>query len=171
MARRSQTETAVLGALSVEPMTGYAVRAAITTTLGHFWSESFGQIYPALDRLAGEGLVERGDDKRFVITDAGLARLRALLSEPIEPAPARNGLLLRLFFGRMLGRDVCIELLEEARSASERSLETLTAIRAEVETETGSPDQPFFLVTIAAGEAGARAQIQWATESIALLRT
>ena len=29
MRRRSQTETAVLGALSVEPMTGYAVREAI----------------------------------------------------------------------------------------------------------------------------------------------
>ena len=29
MARTAQTRTAVLGALSVEPMTGYAVRAAI----------------------------------------------------------------------------------------------------------------------------------------------
>jgi len=170
MARRSQTETAVLGALSVQPMTGYAVRAAITTTLGHFWSESFGQIYPALDRLADDGLVERGDDKRFVITDTGLTRLRELLSEPIEPAPARNGLLLRLFFGRMLGRDMCVELLEEARAASEQALANLAGIRATVEAETDSPDQPFFLVTIAAGEAGARAQIQWATESIALLR-
>jgi DNA-binding PadR family transcriptional regulator len=170
MARRSQTETAVLGALSVQPMTGYAVRAAITTTLGHFWSESFGQIYPALDRLTDDGLVERGDDKRFVITDAGLTRLRQLLSEPVETAPARNGLLLRLFFGRMLGRDMCVELLEEARAGSEQSLEKLASIRAMVEAETDSPDQPFFLVTIAAGEAGARAQIQWATESIALLR-
>ena len=160
----------MLGALSVQPMTGYAVRAAITTTLGHFWSESFGQIYPALDRLADDGLVERGDDKRFVITDTGLTRLRELLSEPIEPTPARNGLLLRLFFGRMLGRDMCVELLEEARTASEQALANLTGIRATVEAETDSPDQPFFLVTIAAGEAGARAQIQWATESIALLR-
>ncbi|WP_028045327.1 PadR family transcriptional regulator [Cellulomonas sp. URHE0023] len=170
MARRAQTETAVLGALSVEPMTGYAVRAAITTTLGHFWSESFGQIYPTLDRLSADGLVVHGADKRFTITDAGLTRLRELLCEPIEPAPARNGLLLRLFFGRMLGRDVCIQLLEEARSSSERSLETMAAIRAGVESETGSPDQPFFLVTIAAGEAGARAQIEWATESMELLR-
>ena len=170
MARRSQTETAVLGALSVEPMTGYAVRAAITTTLGHFWSESFGQIYPTLDRLAADGLVVRDESKRYVITDAGLARLRSRLAEPIEAVPARNGLLLRLFFGRMLGRDVCIDLLEHARSSSEQSLRTLTEIRAQVEAETDSPDQAYFLITLGAGEAGARAQLQWATESIALLR-
>ena len=52
MSRQSQTEVAVLGALSVEPMSGYAARRAITETLGHFWSESFGQIYPTLASLA-----------------------------------------------------------------------------------------------------------------------
>ncbi len=46
--RTNQTDTAVLGALSVMPMTGYAVRESIRDVLGHFWSESFGQIYPAL---------------------------------------------------------------------------------------------------------------------------
>ena len=169
MARRSQTETAVLGALSVEPMTGYAVRAAITTTLGHFWSESFGQIYPALERLVDAGLVARDDERRFTITDAGRSRLRELLGEPIEPVPPRNGLLLRLFFGRTLGREACLELLAETREQATQTLATLAAIRATVESEAESPDRPYFLVTIAAGEAGARAQLAWATESIALL--
>jgi len=52
MARGRQTELAVLGALSVQPMTGYAVREEIRQLLGHFWSESYGQIYPALAELA-----------------------------------------------------------------------------------------------------------------------
>ena len=60
MSRQSKTELAVLGALSVQPMSGYAVRAAITETLGHFWSESFGQIYPTLARLESDALVVRG---------------------------------------------------------------------------------------------------------------
>ena len=59
MARSEQTQTAVLGALSVMPMTGYALRNEIRDTLGHFWSESFGQIYPALAELERQGLVER----------------------------------------------------------------------------------------------------------------
>ena len=76
MARSSQTRTAVLGALTVEPMTGYALRAVIRDVLGHFWSESFGQIYPALAELEGEGLVERTGSPRtgsstFALTHAG----------------------------------------------------------------------------------------------------
>jgi DNA-binding PadR family transcriptional regulator len=34
--RSSQTQTAVLGALSIEPMTAYALREAIRDVLGHF---------------------------------------------------------------------------------------------------------------------------------------
>ena len=54
MARERQTDLAVLGALSIAPMTGYALREGIRDVLGQFWSESFGQIYPTLARLEGE---------------------------------------------------------------------------------------------------------------------
>ena len=58
MARGRQTELAILGALSVAPMTGYAVREEIRQVLGHFWSESYGQIYPTLAELQRNGLIE-----------------------------------------------------------------------------------------------------------------
>jgi Transcriptional regulator PadR-like family len=64
MAKASQTETAVLGALSVMPMTGYAIREAIRDVLGHFWSESFGQIYPTLAELERQGYVRRQGSNR-----------------------------------------------------------------------------------------------------------
>src|ERR1019366_1251270 len=107
MPRHSQTEIAVLGGLSVEPMTGYGLRAAIAETLGYFWSESFGQIYPTLGRLEEEGMVRREAAGKtsgsvFEITEMGLARLRSLLAEPIASSLPRNGLLLRLFFRRLL---------------------------------------------------------------------
>ena len=64
MPRATQTDLAVLAALSVEPMTGYALREAILEHLGAFWSESFGHIYPALARLREGGLVEAVDGDR-----------------------------------------------------------------------------------------------------------
>jgi DNA-binding PadR family transcriptional regulator len=105
VARSNQTETAVLGALSVQPMTGYALREAITNVLGHFWSESYGQIYPTLAELQRQGHVERHGSSRtrsstFAITASGTARLKELLAQPVQAVPPRNGLLLRLFFGR-----------------------------------------------------------------------
>jgi DNA-binding PadR family transcriptional regulator len=175
MGRSNQTEAAVLGALSVEPMTGYAIREAIRDVLGHFWSESFGQIYPTLARLEREGHVRRRGSPRpgssvFAITASGRARLRALLSEPAQHVPPRNGLLLRLFFGRQLGPAACRALVLEARSDAERQLAEYGAIRRELERETDhAEDRTYWGLTVSAGEHGARATIGWADEALAVL--
>jgi DNA-binding PadR family transcriptional regulator len=173
MSRQSQTEMAVLGALSVEPMSGYAVRQAITETLGHFWSESFGQIYPTLARLEAEGFVVRDADGRtsgstFRLTSAGRTRLVTLLREPIPAAPPRNGTLLRLFFGGLLGDTESSHLIDGAEAEARSRLERLTAIRDEVESDT-DPDARYRLATVAAGQHAARAQLAWAQEARVLL--
>lgn len=176
MARTSQTRLAVLGALSVEPMTGYAVRAAIRDTLGHFWHESFGQIYPTLAELEQEGLIRRTvpgltSGAVLEITPAGTAELRHLLRGPIRRTPPRNSLLLRLFFGRQLGVDGCRQLLIEALAEAEASAQRFAAIRAVSDSEPASPDQPYWLMTLSAGEYAAQAQIAWLRESLAALAT
>jgi DNA-binding PadR family transcriptional regulator len=174
MARASQTETAVLGALSVLPMTGYALREAIRDVLGHFWSESFGQIYPALGELERRGHVQRVDSGRtgastFAITPSGAARLQELLGEPIQQVPPRNGLMLRLFFGRQLGPQACRSLVLAARAEAERHLAQFEAIRQEPPEEETAADRPYWLLTISAGEHSARAAIDWADEALAAL--
>lgn len=173
MSQKSQTETAVLGALSVQPMTGYGVRSAITETLGHFWRESFGQIYPALSRLEADGFVRRTEPGRtsgnvFEITEPGLGRLRTLLAVPYESPPPRNGLLLRLFFGRLLGPAVCEDLVRDVLTRAEVSAATYARLRAEVESET-DPNSVYWLITIAAGEHSAMAEALWAREALHLL--
>ena len=171
MARTSQTELAVLGALSVEPMTGYRLRAAITDTLGHFWHESFGQIYPALGALEAAGLVEREaatDTSPRRVTAAGEARLRALLAEPFSPPPARDPLLLRLFFGRHVPRELTRERLQRALEDAVSRSEEFARVRAEIEAEPG-PDAVYWLITLSAGEHAARARIAWAQEALDLL--
>ncbi|MFF4989028.1 PadR family transcriptional regulator [Streptosporangium saharense] len=175
MARRSQTEMAVLGALSMQPMTAYALREAIRDVLGHFWSESFGQIYPTLQALEQQGHVERREGPRagsstFVITASGTAHLHELLSEPITTTPSRNGLLLRLFFGRTLGPGKCRELILQARADAERSLADYEELRRTVAVEdAGSPDLPYIMTTISAGRHSAQALIAWTEEALTLL--
>ena len=174
MSRQPQTEIAVLGALSVQPMSGYAVRAAITETLGHFWSESFGQIYPTLSRLETEGHVVRDavgqtSGSTFRLTRSGRSRLVALLHEPIAAAPPRNGTLLRLFFGGLLGPDTCAEIVTAARDHALVLLGTMTEARAAIVAE-GRPDAAYWLITVSAGEHAAKAQIAWADETLEVLR-
>jgi DNA-binding PadR family transcriptional regulator len=157
-------------------MSGYALRQGIRETLGHFWSESFGQIYPALGELEAKGLVRRlgqgqTSGSQFEITDAGLGQLREWLAEPFEQAPLRNATLLRLFFGRHLGEDRCRALLADARAEAERMLGEYAMIRGELEGEikAGHPDAKFFLITLAAGEASSRAVLAWTDEAMKLL--
>ena len=172
MARTSQTELAVLGALSVEPMTGYALRAAITDTLGQFWHESFGQIYPTLTALEAAGLVEReeptGSSARR-ITAAGEARLRDLLAQPFNAPPARDPLLLRLFFGRHVEPDLTRERLEHTLEATQQRSEEFARVRAEIEQDPDAPDTVYWLITLSAGEHAAQARIAWAREALDLL--
>lgn len=174
-AKPAQTELAVLGALSVEPATGYALRESIRDVLGHFWSESFGQIYPTLNALELKGYVKRSSGSRagssiFTITEAGTSRLRELLREPAHSSPPRSGVLLRLFFGRELGVPACRDLLISTRADAEGRLaeyESLTEmLSADAEH---AADRPFWLLTVSAGQHTARATIAWATEALAAL--
>ncbi|WP_155390487.1 PadR family transcriptional regulator [Catellatospora paridis] len=176
MARSSQTEVAVLGALATEPMTGYALREAIRDVLGHFWSESFGQIYPALAGLEQQGLVERqGGDGRgavYAVTETGHARLRELLMQPIQTGPPRNGLLLRLFFGRTLGVAACRDLVTQAKTEAQQRLREYEALAAQVAgEERHATDAPFWQLTISAGRHSAQAAIAWADECLSALDT
>lgn len=163
---------AVLGALSVEPMSGYALREAIRDVLGHFWNESFGQIYPTLTRLEEQGHVARQPGARpgssvFMLTPSGRARLHALLSEPLQTAPPRNGLLLRLFFGRVLGAAACRKLVEATRAQVHASLASYAEIRRTTAAEGGV--DPYIGVTLSFGEHIARATLAWADETLATL--
>ena len=80
MPRESKTDYALLGLLSLMPMSGYDMKAFISTSIGFFWHESYGQIYPALRRLHENGLVEREveaqngkpDRHLYTVTEAGL---------------------------------------------------------------------------------------------------
>src|SRR2546422_10690896 len=59
-ARRANTSRdAILGGLSRRALSGYDVKKLIERSIAHFWNESYGQIYPILNRLAAEGLAER----------------------------------------------------------------------------------------------------------------
>ena len=161
---------AVLGALSIQPMSGYALREAIGDVLGHFWSESFGQIYPTLKALEQEGLVARAGTARaggstFTVTDTGRRRLRELLTEPVREVPPRNGLLLRLFFGRTLGSAACRELIAGARADAVARLAGFDRLLADNDAE----DEPYIRMTILAGRHSAEAAIEWADTCLAML--
>jgi DNA-binding PadR family transcriptional regulator len=88
------------------PASGYEIKKELEDgAYAHFFRASFGSIYPALARLAGEGLIsgreqeqaKRPDKKVYSLTAAGTRELSRRLQAPIGPDYIRSEFLLVLF--------------------------------------------------------------------------
>jgi PadR family transcriptional regulator, regulatory protein AphA len=56
--KQRQTTYVILGILAIHHnQSGYEIRKTIQQTVGFFWGESFGQIYPTLKNLVADGLI------------------------------------------------------------------------------------------------------------------
>ncbi len=177
--RPRSTPYAILGMLSLQAMSGYDIRKEAASSIGYFWSESYGQIYPALRDLTSQGLIKRrpgprgGNRERHVyeITDRGREALAAWRAEPPRPASVRNELLLKLFFGSRdtPGREA--EWMERLLAEEIAALREFRRIRrALMREQRDHPSLPFWLMTMSYGEHRSRAVVRWCRQTLNALR-
>ena len=161
------------------PKSGYDIKKESEHSIGYFWSESYGSIYPILKQLEAEGLVikKRGGDTGgrhryiYVITEPGLAELREWLRRPVETGVLREELLLKIFFGGQTTREKQIEHVEECRTQNEKKLKELERLDNLISTKRADhPDLPLWRITINMGRHRARAYISWCEETLKRLR-
>jgi DNA-binding PadR family transcriptional regulator len=79
---------AILALLAEEPRNGYQIIQEIGQRSGGAWRPSPGAVYPALQQLADEGLIEGeegGGRKTFRLTDAGRAYVEERADELTAP--------------------------------------------------------------------------------------
>lgn len=176
MDTRSRTPYTILGCLTVEPMCGYDIKRFVDACIGHFWNESYGQIYPTLARLEEDGLVEgrsepgeRGRRKRvYRITDAGRDQLEAWLREPAEPATVRYEHSLKLFFGHNTDPEVSLEHIRRLRRRTEEVLARYEESEDRLaERAAREPDSPalHWLIVLRGGVRYSRMVLEWCDES------
>jgi DNA-binding PadR family transcriptional regulator len=168
----------LLGLLTIGPMSGYDLGQAIRTSVGFFWNESYGQIYPNLKNLAAEGFVtsktqrQKGKPERHIysITKKGRERLAAWLAIEPQPEIPRNELLLKLFFGAQVPAEILIgyveAMVEKQRALVRKFIETGKA----VSTQQQFPDTPYWLLTARFGQLELEAHLRWGEETLAELR-
>jgi len=178
--KEPRSRYAILGMLTLRPMSGYDIRKSVQRSIRSFWNESYGQIYPILGALVSEGwatrVTEKGNGKPdrhvYAPTDRGRRELRRWLAEPTEHQVGRVEILLKLFFGRQLKADDVKQHLERFRDLQTRLLEGYEATAAELkETASRRPDYPFWLMTLSYGRHVSGALIEWSNESLRALRS
>ena len=179
MARRSSSSSEVLlGLLTIQPMSGYDLGQVIPTSVGHFWRESYGQIYPNLKSLAAEGLVtaktqrQKGkpDRRVYSITNRGREQLAKWLAVEPQPEIPRNELLLKLFFCAQVSPEIPIGYLERMVEEESAKLKQFRQIEREIAGNTNYPDAPYWRMTARFGQLEMQAHLRWATETLAELR-
>jgi DNA-binding PadR family transcriptional regulator len=167
----------LLGLLTVEPMSGYDLGQAIRDSIGHFWNESYGQIYPNLKKLQASGFVasklekQKGkpDRRIFSITQKGRERLQTWLAVEPQPEIPRNELLLKLFFGAQAGPETLIAYVEQMAKQQSAFLQQLKQAQKEIAKSQQYPDAPYWKIAARFGEFEMEAHIKWAQETSAEL--
>jgi DNA-binding PadR family transcriptional regulator len=167
---------AILGFLSVQPMSGYDLKKAFDGSVGHFWTADQAQIYRTLTRLTDDGLVEtsriaqegKPDRKEHRLTSDGWAELDTWLASPEQPQPTREPFLLKVFFAGRLDREPVRQMLAHRVEAGERQLAVLQEIAATLDRAfTGKAialDQRLRNATLDNGIRHTRAEIEWARD-------
>lgn len=168
---------AILGLLSLAPMSGYDLKRTIDQSVGHFWTADHPQIYRTLASLVDDGLATRRTVVRtdrpsthiHAPTDAGLAALEDWLREPPPPAPVREAFLAKLFFVGRLDAEAARALL---RSRREEALAAVARLEA---LEVPPPEQGLSALLRGAtrenGLVHARAELEWVEQTLAAIRT
>jgi len=133
---KSGVANVILGALRQGPKSGYDIKQLVDGATRFFWAASYGQLYPELRRLVGDGLIEgtsrpRGGRQRteYRLTPAGRDALHAWLRESEAGYEMRNEGLLKLFFAGALKGDEALDVVRAFRIDREGVLEQLREVQ------------------------------------------
>jgi DNA-binding PadR family transcriptional regulator len=133
--------TLCLAALSLGDASGYDVKKLLDEPpFDHFQDTGFGSIYPALNRLAQEGLVEgnemsqqrRPDKKVYGLTAAGRQQLCQALMKPPAPDRLRSDFLFLLFMSQHMPRAQLAALIDDRIAAIDAKLEHMESCSEQV---------------------------------------
>ncbi len=138
-ARRGDVRGALLSLIAEQPRNGYGLMKEVAERTGGAWRPSPGSVYPALQQLVDEGLIEptgSGSRPEYVLTEAGRAYVDenaeqlAAAFEPARDAWSEQGALfasVRKLMGAV--RQVASDASPEQR---ERAAARIDALRTEL---------------------------------------
>lgn len=177
--KENKSKYAILGILSFGPMSGYDIKKFYEQSVASFWSESYGQIYPILKRLAKEGLATKSIQKQegkpdrhiYAITEKGRDELQYWLVEPIGRHVGRHEIILKLIFGKQISIADNIRQIEAFQDRQRKELTELEELKEQFHIDRAeNPNHPFWQLAFDYGKHVNRAYIQWAQKALASLR-
>lgn len=180
MKRDNKTKYILLGLLNIHPQSGYDLKKSIEHTVGFFWSESYGQIYPTLATLEQEGAITKVKTSQqstrqrqvYTITKKGQNVIKEWLALPVALPKVRNELLLKVFFGKTVSKEVSIQHILQYLEQTQRLHGILKQIEQMiVQHPKYNPKKPYNLLTVQFGLLATEAEMKWCKQALKTFRS
>jgi len=166
---------AILAVLSHRDRTGYELIGKMDGSVANFWPASHQQIYLELKKLDEAGLVTfrekeqkaKPDKKIYSITRSGHSELKNWIKEPVDSIPSKDGLLIKLFAGHLVSKEVLLDELSRHEKKHRAKLEMYRKIEKEYFLKKKlSPDMLSQYLTLRRGIISEEGWLRWCSESI-----
>jgi DNA-binding PadR family transcriptional regulator len=142
---RMDVKFPILGFLMEAEATGYDLKQRFQDPVGFFYRVSDGSIYPALKKLAHDGLVKLRTERRgrrarkiYAITPRGRAHFRRMLREPAQPLFVFDESQVKIYFADQ-EPEIALEHMERTRLDDEARTAILAEMVAEMRRAGASP--------------------------------
>ena len=142
---RMDVKFPILGFLMEAEATGYDLKNRFQDPVGFFYRVSDGSIYPALKKLARDGLVTlrterqgRRTRKVYAITPRGREHFRRMLREPAQPLFVFDESQVKIYFADR-EPEIALEHMERSRRDDETRTAILTQMVAGMRRAGASP--------------------------------
>ena len=142
---RMDVKFPILGFLMEAEATGYDLKNRFQDPVGFFYRVSDGSIYPALKKLAHDGLVTlrterhgRRTRKVYAITARGREHFRRMLREPAQPLFVFDESQVKIYFADQ-EPEIALEHMERSRIDDETRTAILARMVAEMRRAGASP--------------------------------
>ncbi len=144
-APRIDVKFPILGFLMESEMTGYDLKRRFQDPIGFFYRVSDGSLYPALKRLALDGLVTMHSERHgrrtrniYAITPAGRARFLRTLREPAQPVFVYDESQVKIYFSHH-DPQAALEHLDRAGREDAEVVKMLAWLAEEMKRRGDSP--------------------------------
>ncbi|MBD0267303.1 MAG: PadR family transcriptional regulator [Cyanobacteria bacterium Co-bin8] len=129
---------AILVSLLDCPCSGYDLAKRFDRSVGFFWDASHQQIYRELAKLEAEGYLVaekidqegRPNKKVYEVTPYGRQLLQEWIAQPAEISPVKDDLLVKLFGGHLVPKEIILKELEQHRQQHLARLAEYQSIQA-----------------------------------------
>lgn len=172
-APRIDVKFPILGFLMEAEMTGYDLKHRFQDPIGFFYRVSDGSLYPALKRLALDGLVTMRSERHgrrtrniYAITPSGRARFLKMLREPAQPIFVFDESQVKIYFAHH-DPQAALEHLDRAGREDAEVVEMLTSLGDEMKRRGESP---FRRIVVELGRAVCAAKVEVFTKLAAQLK-